>query len=629
MSTRWTRPLAIALGLVALLAANYYLRASLEESPRYLYSFLERFYADKVPVLFEQTPGWRLFLPLRELTGAWVTSTLILTYKLERVLTPAGVWYLYNALAIVAAFGMSWVWFRSAVFSFTFAIAIGFGTQFYHAYAVTGGIASYIVTVYHLALIFTAGQVIKGAAPRVLWWITLAVSLALNVLGYEGWLDVVAVAVLSAPFVHFGLRRLGLLAEARRVLGVVAVMVAVAIAYIVVKLTLGFGQVQGSESDVIFNHDSPWLMLDDLISNLFTHAYLSVSNFLPPLFVGATAGFQLGAEHAIDAQHGYHQPFLYLVAMNQVFFWRYYAGAAFVVLGYALYRQAMRLRSKPALSTLVPLVCLIMILVPGATHTLIKFRPMNAMPVMTYHVTVGVIGAAAMIAWLLAAAWQSRLNRAAAVALVAATWMILFYGALARPAYLSYMAAQSGLGNGLYPNPMKALVERLGGVYDAPQGLLAYALMPARVDDEIAKARARLLDLPNPLPPVEQWPPTSDEIVVTPSRQGGLDVSGDRTQFGYQLVSPPIPVRAESTYLMRVKFEVDDGRVCAGILSGDQQRWIVPPDGATVEFLFRSGAMDSVRVVLANCYVLDTGNPKSRFRAIGGSYATLDEVGPK
>jgi hypothetical protein len=621
MSHRWTRPVAIALGLAALLWANYYLRATLEESPRYLYSFLERFYPDKVPILFGQLPTWRLFLPLKEITGAWVTTTLILTYQLERVLTPAGVWYLYNALAILVAFGTTWTLFRSAVFSFTFAICVGFGTQFYHAYAVTGGIASYIVTVYHILLMFTAAQVIRGVPSRAAWTAAFAGSIVLNALGYEGWLDVVALGAVSAPFLYFALSRLERPVEAGRLLIVTAVLIAAGITYVIIKVSIGFGQIEGSESDVVFNYDSLLMVADDLISNVFTHVYLSVSNFLPPSLVGASAAYQLGPERLIDAQHQYHAPFLYLVPMSQVFFWRYYAGLVVALLGVALVQVSRRMWSRPSAWSLVLLFGLLMVLVPGATHMMIKFRPMNAMPAMTYHVTVGMLGVALVLSWLVTTAWRSWANRSAASVVVALVWLTLFYGALARPPYLAYMAAQSGLGNLLYPNPMKVLVEKLGGTYTTPAGLLAYQLMPYRRDDQVSAARLLLGDLPDPLPPLDQWSKTSDQILVS-TGPDGLAVTGDATQYGYQLMTPPIAVTPDSNYIVRVKLEVQEGRVCAGILTGDQQRWVVPPDGGTVELQFNSAALDAVRVVIANCY-LAPDNPVTKFRVAGGSYARL------
>lgn len=625
--TSW-RDAAVGLaGLAVLLAANYYLRHVLEDAPRYLYSFMERFYAPEIPVVFAK-PWWQLLLPLREFTGAWATTTMVQTYLLERWLTPAGVWYLYNAIAMLVAFGASWALFRSAVFSFTFTIAIGFGTQFYHAYAVTGGIASYIVAAYHMLLMFTATQIVRGARPAWLWYAGLAVSLAFNMLGYEGWLDVLALTWGSVPFVYVALRRLERPDAAARFMRVAGVITAAGAFYLVIKIRLGYGQVQGSESDVLFNYGSWWMIADDLISNVFTHTYLSVSNFLPPVLVGASAMYQLGAEHLIQAQHGHHEPYLYLVPMHQVFFWRYYAGAAFVLVCYALYRACVRMWRAPSPWTLALMLFLLMILLPGSTHTMIKFRPMNAMPTMTYHVTVGVIGAAALLAWLSATAWHTWRHRRAALTVVMVVWGALFYGALARPVYLSYMSAQAGLGNMLYPNPMRTLVEKLGGVYAAPHGLVGYQLMPYKRDDQIAAARLLLGNLPNPLPPLAAWLVAADGARADTPAAGGLELVGDDTQYGYQLVSPPIDVRPESTYLFRVRFAAEAGRVCAGLLTGDQQRWLVPPDGATAELVVHTGQTIQVRVVLANCYLADAGNPRSHVVVTGGSFGIVEEAPP-
>jgi hypothetical protein len=151
--------------------------------------------------------------------------------------------------------------------------------------------------------------------------------------------------------------------------------------------------------------------------------------------------------------------------------------------------------------------------------------------------------------------------------------------------------------------------------------------MPYKRDEEIATARRGLAPLPNPLPPLDQWTNASagGEVTTTPK---SIEMKGDTTQFGYQLMSPPIPVRPDSHYLLRVRFEVSQGRVCAGVLTGNQQRWVVPPDGSTAEQAFDTGPVDQVRVVLANCFVADAGNPRSGFTLTGGSYAMLGQATP-
>lgn len=628
MNSRWLRPIVMAGGLLALLAANYYLRHTLEDAPRYLYSFMETYYQKELPIIFGQLPTWRLFLPLPQLTGAWVTSTLILTYLVERSLTPAGAWYLFNAVSIVIAFATSLALFRSAVFSFTFAICVGFGTQYYHAYAVTGGIASYLVVSYHMLLLFSAAQIVRGARPRWVWVLALILSVALNVLGYEAWLDLLVLAWVAAPLLYLGLRRMERRDEAARLAWVTLALTGVGVAYIVVKIMFGFGQTQGSESDLVFNYASPWLIADDLVANMFTQTYMSVSNFLPPALVGAQGLYRLGPDDLVASQHGYHAPFNYLVPMQQVFFWRYYAGATFVVLLSAIWLTVKRGWRRPSAWNLALGLFLLMILVAGPTHTLVKFRPMKAEPVMTYHVTVGVLGAALLISWLLTSAW-SKWRRPLALSLVVAVWATIFYGALARPPYLSHMAAQVGLGEYLYPNPMKALMERIGGTYNGPRGLAMYRLMPYQLDAGLSRARATLAELPAPLPAPTEWAPGVQEW-LKPLDGGAIEVAGDSTQFGYQVMSPVVPVTPDTHYLVRLRFTTIAGRVCGGVLSADQQRWLVSPDGNTVEYAFNSGDRDGIRVVMANCYGSDVGNPQSRFRLLGGSFGVLSapKVGP-
>lgn len=621
MNSRWFRPVGMAGGLIVLLVANYYLRHTLEDAPRYLTSFLETFYQKEIPILFGELPRWRLFLPLEQLTGAWVTTTLIATYLVEQWVGPAGAWYLFNAAAIVVAFATSLVVFRSAVFSFTFSICVGFGTQFYHAYAVPGGIASYLFITYHMLLLAAAVQFVRGARPRWAWGLALAVSLALNVLGYEGWLDLLVLFWVAAPLLYLGLRRMEAPAEAGRVAWLTAALTVVGVAYITVKVTYGFGQTQGSESDVLFNYRSLWPIIDDLVSNAFTHAYMSVSNFLPPSLVGASAFYRLGPEYLLTSQHGYHEPFNYLVPMQQVFFWRYYAGATFVLMLVAMWLTVKRAWRRPSAWTLALGVFLLMMLVAGPTHSLIKFRPMNAAPVMTYHVTVGVLGASLLISWLVTSAWRTWRPRNALVLLIV-VWSAIFYSALARPPYLSHMAAQVGLGEFLYPNPMKVLVQSMGGTYEAPRGLALFRLMQYRADDSLALARAALADLPAPLPPAALWEPGVAEW-LTRIEGGGIEVAGDSTQFGYQVMSPIVPVTPNTSYLLRLRFETVDGRVCAGVLSGNQQRWLVAPDGTSVEYAFNSGDLDGIRVVIANCYGYDAGNPRTRFKLMGGSFGIV------
>ena len=620
---RWRFAGAIAL----LVLVNYVLRHTLEDSHHRMYSFLEYFYKPQLPILFGQLPWWRLFLPLKELTGSWCTTTLILTYLVERVLTPGGAWELFNAAAIVTAAVVGWYVFRSVVVSITVAIAIGFGTQFYHAYAVTGGIASYLLVIYNMLLIGAVVIVVRGDAPRAGWRTVLAVSVLLNVLAYEGWLDVLACLWLATPFLFVMLRRQARDEQAWRLVRVTGILTAVGIAYVVMKVTLGFGQTQGSESDVLFNYRSLWPAIDDLVGNVFTHTYMSVSNFMPPALVGASSFYRLGADYLVNAQFKYHEAFSYLTVLNQVFFWRYYAGVVFAAVVGTFVWVSWRGWRTPASWTLVVGASLLMVLAAAPTHTTVKFRPMNAEPVMTYHVTLGVIGVSVLFGWLLDAAWRYIRNRRVAAAVVLLGWVFIFSSAFTRPPYLAHMAAQAGLGEALYPNPMQELMRRLHLRYTPPVGGAAFQLVRFDPYREASAAASHLGALPNPLPPAAGWKPAVKTMTTVVRPDGTLEVTGDDSHVGYQVVSPVVTLVPERHYLIRPRFDVTAGRVCAGVITADMVRWLAAPDPALAEVAFDSERVTAVRVVLANCNLQTAGNTRSRFLVQGGTFASVAEEG--
>jgi hypothetical protein len=615
-------PLVAWAALAVLVAGNFYLRHTLEDAPHRMYSFLEYFYKPQIPIIFGRS-WWRLLLPIPELTGSWCATSLILTYLVERALTPAGAWELFNAVSIVAAFGAGWVAFRSSVFALTLAICIGFGTQFYHAYAVTGGIASYLLVTYHLVLLAAIVQIVRGARPAWAWWVTFAVGLAFNVLAYEGWLDLLAAMWVAVPFAVVLLWHQQRGAEGRRLLRVLAIMTAVGIAYVLVKTNVGYGQVRGSESDVVLNYHALRPAIEDVIGNVFTHTFMSVSNFLPPAMVGATTFYWFGADYVIAGQQHYVPAFSYLAVLNQVFFWRYYAGVVLTLVVLALGAAAAAAWRRRSAWAIAPGIFLIMILVAAPTHTLIKYRPMNSEPVMTYHVTVGILGMSLLLAWLLTAVWRRVRPRPLAAVIVAAGWIFLLSGALTRPPYLAHMAAQAGLGESIYPNPLQALLARLHRPYAAPMGESLYRLTPYDPYAESARTRALLDVLPDTLPPAGDWQVVSPTGRIVARVNGTVEMIGDATQAGYQMMSPPFAIRPGTHYIVRVRFESRAGQVCAGVLSADQQRWLVPPSVFAPEASFDSGTDTSVRAVLANCNPQADGNPSSDLRLQGGSFAAL------
>jgi hypothetical protein len=586
-------------GLPVLVYAEIFLRRNLEHADKYLFSFLQFYYGTALADVFSR-PWWQLMLPIREFTGAWSCAAVI-THLVETRIGIPGTWYLFNALLVVVSFLSSWIVFESFAFSYTFAICMGFGTQFVHTYAVSGGMASPLIAcVFELLLACAYRFVVAERHAR--WWAAgFAISLVTCALSYEGWLDLAVVVAVAALLFAIVAAHQRAPIQSRRLLAVFASVAFVAVLYVVVKTRLGYGQVAGSESDVVFNYRQWSPLIEDLASNVVTHLYMSVTNFLPPMLTSSTALYEIGADGLVALQNGYHAPYSYLVPMHYLFLWRFAAGAVALGLAMLLVRLIVRTWRQPSADRVTVITGLLMMWLAGSTHALVKIRPMKVTPVMSYHVLVGVIGAALLISYAMLIVWRDWRSGVARIAATAIVWGVLFYGALARPLMLSHLAAQSGLGGGLYPDPMASLLEMFGRSRAPKGGREVYQLMkrpPGIRDDALTPPlMAGLPPLPMTAPDLSQW--TRMKGVSVSQTSEGHAVTGNDVG-GYQLMSPSVPVPAHHRLLARASGTLDRGKVCLGILDKRQQ-WLVAPQFGTQELSADTGANDAVSFVFSTC----------------------------
>lgn len=612
-------------GIAALVYANYYLRSQLEGSSQYLFNFYRYFYPDAVKVVFAPDfPKWRLLLPLQGMTGSWTPMTLVLAHYASDWIGPARAWYLFNAILIIVSFGVAWSVFRSRVFAFTLAICMGFGTQLYVTYPNSGTIAFPLLFCYFEVLLLCIYRVITAETRRTLWKIAFGAALTITALAYEAWLDFLVFVWLASAVLAVMLWRRGERVRLRRLAGVFGVMTAVGLAYVYIKVTYGYGQSLGMESDVIFNYPHAAPAIEDVISNLFMNLYMAVTNFLPPMFVSSTALYTLGADRLVELQYGYHAPFTFLVPMQYVFLWRYYAGAIAVLVAWALFRALKSAWRSPSLDRIAMLVFVIMVATGGPTHAFIKARPMNSMAVQTYHVLTAVLGMSLLIALVLMLAWRRWPRLWPGGALIVGSWAVIFYAALARPAMISHQAGQSGLGIQVYPNPMAILSAKLRIPYKYPAGLNPYMLehSPPRQPPPPAPFGGGLMPLPLLLPDVRRWTPLDGVSFAA----GDLPaVLGNDTSSGSQLLSPPLTVPRDHTLLVRVQGTIEQGPICVGALEEPQQRWLVPADQPRSELVIQTGTNARVRIVFANCHA--TAGTPTRFTIQSVSYGLLRNAG--
>jgi hypothetical protein len=645
------------LGLAVLLAANYFLRHTLERSHTYIYSFFNYFYAAAEKQVFAADyPRWKLFLPIPALSGTWTTTTLILTHLVEMRLTPPVTWEVYNLLLMIVSFVTSWVVFRSLVFGFTFVICMGFGTQLYHSYAVAGPMALCLLLIYYEVLLLCGLRVIQGAPRVAAWRAAFIVVVIVTAIAYEGWLDFLVFSWLAAALLFSASWRFGKKAWRPGLAFSTTCLSLVGVAYLYIKTHAGFAQTHGSESDVVFNYPMLAPKIEDTISNVLTHFYVVVTNFLPPALVSSTAFYELGGDKLVELQRDrfgveYHAPFTYLVPMQYLFLWRFYAGASFVVFCYAVVRVLRRTFAGWSPDYLAAAIFLFMIATGGPTHDFVKARPMNSMPVLGYHVLVGVLGLSLLLSWLAMLAVTRLRHRWLGAATVAALWAVIFYSALTRPAMLSHQAAQVGLGEALYPDP-KATLAAMFGVQSRPAGGAAiYQLMkhgppsaaaavPATAPSAPAPAAT---PAPAPVPPppapvhfgttlaplpnvlsLRRW--TSFPGVTGAPINNGYRVSGNATPTGYQVISEPLAVLPHHRVLVRVAGTIEEGRVCFGALDESQQHWLLPANGSQQEYTASTGNNTHLWLLFANCFTGKDPPVATRFVIESISYGILQNA---
>lgn len=129
------------------------------------------------------------------------------------------------------------------------------------------------------------------------------------------------------------------------------------------------------------------------------------------------------------------------------------------------------------------------------------------------------------------------------------------------------------------------------------------------------------------LPPFDEWVPDTSSGVHGEKRQDGFTITGNDTQFGYQLASPVLPVTRHQSVTVQINYITMQGRVCPGVLDGKAQTWIATPNKPRSEIVFLSGSNSSVIVVMANCNDKASGNLPSRFVLQSAKYTGADASG--
>ena len=105
---------------------------------------------------------------------------------------------------------------------------------------------------------------------------------------------------------------------------------------------------------------------------------------------------------------------------------------------------------------------MIMVAVNGATHTIIQFRPMKAMPVLGYYAQQGVFGSSLCIAYLFHLYKLQAKNKKIFMLVSTAAVLIILYSSIRRPNYLWHMMEIVGIDHqGPFPNPFYVFLKMI------------------------------------------------------------------------------------------------------------------------------------------------------------------------
>jgi hypothetical protein len=448
----WAR---LALALLALLLANFILRARYEHGADYLRSHMDSAWPGAKAQIYAK-PFWRLLLPIPELTGTWSTSYLLVGW-LEGSFTSPQIYYALNALFIATTFLLSWFARRSWVFSLTLGLCAAFTTHNYHVYKISGSIALYFPMIYLELVLFSVYKLLTAPAERARLWKGLTLgSLVLLALSYEGWLDFAVYAWIAGAVLAWYYARRGEREQLRRVALVEATLTTFVLVYVLVKVKLGFGQTKGSESDVVFNYPSVWPAIEDVLTNAITFAYTAVVTLFPGSLGASKTLDVLTPEQMIALQHGYHPEAVALIPNHYVFLWRFYAGAVITALLALVVRLARSLREKPEPRSLVFLLLIVLVLTGSPTHAAVKMRPMHCLPFLGYQVWMSVLGLFALVSFWLTTL-EDRLRPRIFWVIVGLVWLDVLVCAVTRPHAIDVMAQVGGFG-GAGPDPGAAIL---------------------------------------------------------------------------------------------------------------------------------------------------------------------------
>jgi hypothetical protein len=391
---------------------------------------------------------WKLLLPATIDGGhvRWSTTGLVITTWLDQAMSAETTIYLLATLLAAVSFVTSWLAFRSFVFTTTFTICMAFGTQFNYAWVNGSCSVYYLLVAYAEVNLLCLHRLLTqpDSYPRATR-VTFVASLILFALCWETWLDyaifLVLLCVVGGLFI-WRHRRWDL---SRRCRFVGCTALGIAVPYLLVRVAYGGSHnVAGSESELLLNHNHAALMIEDLYSNVLTYLYIALTAFLPPWFLSSNAQVDLGEEELLRAQNGYHAAYGAFVPMHYHYLWYFQAGMAALAFAYLTFRLVRRCVRRPSAECMCLAVLCLLVWCGFSTHALIKFRPYLSAPVLSYKVTVSILGVAVLLSVAVMKVVRQVRRPVGAGILLLLVWGVLLLGTFTRPHWQATLLSKVG-----------------------------------------------------------------------------------------------------------------------------------------------------------------------------------------
>jgi len=320
------------------------------------------------------------------------------------------------------------------------------GTQLDYVYTNGDLLVLYVLLIYVSVNFAIAVLLVSGRLAGWKWLVAYISSLCWVALATEWWINYATAMIAASAFgILWSSRDWNIeirTASTRILLATISVLGT----YLVIRLQILAQFVRsGAEEELLVTYSNYILMIEDFITNFFTLLYESLTNYLPSIVTSSNSLTYLGKEIIVAEQYGYDAEHVQLVVMSHLFLWRFYAGVAGTLFVGCVVWSVIRAWRTSSLASASVAALTLMVVSGFSTHLMIKMRPFNSVPGLSYKVTISAAALTVLVAYLTTILSQRLRSRRAYFGAIACVWGSVFIAALTRPGMQARLLSEVGL----------------------------------------------------------------------------------------------------------------------------------------------------------------------------------------